>query len=232
MKLKGVLIGAGVITLACGGALYTVNAPSDLIEGPADTSMRVSSSSNEVRHGVSRDSKEVTHVSKPSKSSSDKHNSSSHSARGASRDVAGESIEDDYPSSQATQEEAKEGGVNMDQGNEQVRVAGSYGQDSGPSVSEPVGTDEPAVEGKEPAGDTSTSTAGGLEQGTPYQRGVDPYTDPEEQAKLKALQESVMAEQASYLASSEEQVQSQHSEEQEAMRKYKSEHPEQFGTGE
>lgn len=227
MKLKGVLIGAGVVTLICGGALYAVNAPSDLIEGPADTSMRAPSSSNEVRHGVSRDSKEVTHVSKPSKSSSDKHNSSSHSARGASRDVAGESIEDDYPSSQATQEEAKEGGVNMDQGNEQVRVAGSYGQDSGPSVSEPVGTDEPAVEGTEPAGDTSTSTAGGLEQGTPYQRGVDPYTDPEEQAKLKALQESVMAEQAS----SEVEAQSQHSEEQEAMRKYKAEHPELFGNG-
>lgn len=211
MKLKGVLIGAGVITLACGGALYAVNAPSDLIEGPH---------------------KEVTHVSKSVKSSSDKHNSSSHSARGASRDVAGESMEDGYSFSQATQEEAKEGGPNMDQGNEQVGVAGSYGQDSRPSVSEPVGTDEPAVEGTEPVADTSTSTAGGVEQGTPYQRGVDPYTDPEEQAKLKALQESVMAEQASYLASSEEQVQSQHSAEQEAMRKYKSEHPEQFGTGE
>lgn len=227
MKLKGVLIGAGVVTLICGGALYAVNAPSDLIEGPADTSMRVSSSSNEVRHGVSRDSKEVTHVSKSVKSSSGKHNSSSHSARGASRDVAGENIEDGYLSSQATQE-AKEGGPNMDQGNEQVGVAGSNGQVSGPSVSEPVGTDEPAVEETEPAGDTSTSTAGDVEQGTPYQRGVDPYTDPEEQAKLKALQESVMAEQASH----EVQAQSQHSAEQEAMRKYKSEHPEQFGTGE
>ena len=226
MKLKGVLIGAGVVTLICGGALYAVNAPSDLIEGPADTSMRVSSSSNEVRHGVSRDSKEVMHVSKSAKSSSDKHNSSSHSARGASRNVAGENIEDDYSSSQAIQE-AKEGGPNMDQGNEQVGVAGSYGQDSGPSVSEPVGTDEPAVGGTEPAGDTSTSTASGLEQGTPYQRGVDPYTDPEEQAKLKALQESVMAEQAS----SEAEAQSQHSEEQEVMRKYKAEHPELFGNG-
>ena len=209
MKLKGVLIGAGVITLACGGALYAVNAPSDLIEGPH---------------------KEVAHVSKSAKSSSDKYNSSSHSARGTSRDVAGENIEDDYSSSQAIQE-AKEGGPNMDQGNEQVGVAGSNGQVSGPGVSEPVGTDEPAVEGTEPAGDTSTSTTGGLEQGTPYQRGVDPYTDPEEQAKLKALQESVMAEQASYLASSEEQVQSQHSEDQEEMRKYKSEHPELFGNG-
>lgn len=228
MKLKGVLIGAGVITLTCGGVLYAVNTPSDLIEGPADTSMRVSSSSNEVRHGVSRDSKEVAHVSKSAKSSSDKNNSSSHSARGTSRDVAGENIEDDYSSSQAIQEEAKEGGPNMDQGNEQVGVAGSYGQDSGPSVSEPVGTNEPAVEGTEPAVDTSTSTAGDVEQGTPYQRGVNPYTDPEEQAKLKALQESVMAEQAS----SEVEVQSQHSEEQEAMRKYKAEHPEQFGTGE
>lgn len=210
MKLKGVLIGAGVITLTCGGALYAVNAPSDLIEGPH---------------------KEVAHVSKSAKSSSDKDNSSSHSARGTSRDVAGESIEDGYPSSQATQEEAKEGGTNMDQGNEQAGMAGSYGQDSGPGVSEPVGTDELAVERTEPAGDTSTSVAGDVEQGTPYQRGVDPYTDPEEQAKLKALQESVMAEQASYLASSEEQVQSQHTEEQEAMRKYKSEHPELFGNG-
>lgn len=210
MKLKGVLIGAGVITLTCGGALYAVNAPSDLVEGPH---------------------KEVAHVSKSAKSSSDKHNSSSHSARSANRDVARENIEDDYSSSQAIQEEAKEGGPNMDQGNEQVGVAGSYGQDSGPSVSEPVGTDEPAVEGTEPVADTSTSVAGSAEGGTPYQRGVDPYTDPEEQAKLKALQESVMAEQASYLASSEEQVQSQHSAEQEAMRKYKSEHPEQFGTG-
>lgn len=211
MKLKGVLIGAGVITLACGGALYAVNAPSDLIEGPH---------------------KEATHVSKSAKSISDKHNSSSHSARGTSRNVAGENIEDGYSSSQATQEEAKEGGPNMDQGNEQVGVAGSNGQVSGPGVSEPTGTMEPGLEETEPAGDTSPSTAGDVEQGTPYQRGVDPYTDPEEQAKLKALQESVMAEQASYLASSEEQVQSQHSEEQEEMRKYKSEHPEQFGTGE
>lgn len=226
MKLKGVLIGAGVVTLIGGGALYAVNAPSDLIEGPADTSMRVSSSSNEVRHGVFRDSKEVTHVSKPSKPSSDKHNSSSYSARGASRDVTGESIEDGYPSSQAIQE-GREGGPNMDQGNEQAGVAGSYGQDSGPSVSEPVGTDKPAVEGTEPVADTSTSTAGRVEQGTPYQRGVDPYTDPEEQAKLKALQESVMAEQASSVA----EAQSQHSEEQEVMRKYKAEHPELFGNG-
>lgn len=226
MKLKGVLIGAGVVTLTCGGALYAVNAPSDLIEGSADTSMRVSSSSNEVRHGGSRDSKEVTHVSKPSKSSSDKHNSSSHSARGASRDVAGENIKGNYSSSRTTQE-AKEGGPNMDQGNEQGGVAGSNGQVSGPSVSEPTGTDESAVEGTEPVGDTSTSTAGDVEQGTPYQRGVDPYTDPEEQAKLKALQDSVMAKQAS----SEAEVQSQHSEEQEAMRKYKSEHPELFGNG-
>lgn len=226
MKLKGVLIGAGVVTLIGGGVLYAVNAPSDLIEGPADTSMRVSSSSNEVRHGVSRDSKEVTHVSKPSKQSSDKHNSSSYSARGASRDVAGESIEDGYLSSQAIQE-GKEGGPSMDQSDEQAGVAGSYGQDSGPSVSEPVGTDEPAVGGTEPVADTNTSTAGRVEQGTPYQRGVDPYTDPEEQAKLKALQESVMAEQAS----SEAEAQSQHSEEQEAMRKYKSEHPELFGNG-
>lgn len=226
MKLKGVLIGAGVVTLTCGGALYAVNAPSDLVEGPADTSMRVSSSSNEVRHGVSRDSKEVTHVSKSAKSSSDKHNSSSHSARGANRNVAGENIEDDYSSSQAIQE-GKEGGPSMDQGNEQVGVAGRNGQVSGPSVSEPVGTNESAVEGTEPIGDTSTSTAGDVEQGTPYQRGVDPYTDPKEQAKLKALQESVMAEQAS----SEAEAQSQHSEEQEAMRKYKSEHPELFGNG-
>ena len=104
MKLKGTLIGAGVITLMCGGALYAVNAPSDLVEGPADTSMRVSSSSNEVRHGVSRDSKEVTHVSKSAKSSSDKHNSSSHSARGASRDVTGENIKGNYSSSRTTQE--------------------------------------------------------------------------------------------------------------------------------
>lgn len=207
MKLKGVLIGAGVITLTCGGALYAVNAPSDLIEGPH---------------------KEVAHVSKSAKSSSDKYNSSSHSAGGTSRDVAGESIEDGYPSSQATQEEAKEGVLNMDQGNEQVGVAGSNGQVSGPSVSEPVGTDEPAVEETEPAGDTSTSTAGDVEQSTPYQRGVDPYTDPEEQAKLKAFQESVMSEQASH----EAQAQSQHSAEQEAIRKYKAEHPEQFGTGE
>lgn len=210
MKLKGVLIGAGVITLTCGGALYAVNAPSDLIEGPH---------------------KEVTHVSKPSKPSSDKHNSSSHSARGASRDVAGENIEDGYPSSQATQE-AKEGGPNMDQGDEQAGMAGSYGQDSGSGVSEPTGTTELEQEESEPIADTSTSVAGSVEGSTPYQRGVDPYTDPEEQTKLKALQESVMAEQASYLASSEEQVQSQHSEEQEEMRKYKSEHPEQFGTGE
>lgn len=232
MKLKGVLIGAGVVTLIGGGALYAVNAPSDLIEGPADTSMRVSSSSNEVRHGVSRDSKEVTHVSKSAKSSSDKHNSSRHSARSASRDVAGENIEDNYPSSQAIQEEAKEGGPNMDQGNEQVGAAGSYGQGSRPSVSEPTGTMEPGLEETEPVADTSTSVAGSVEGGTPYQRGVDPYTDPEEQAKLKALQESVMAEQASYLASSEAEAQSQHSTEQEAMRKYKAEHPEQFGTGE
>ena len=205
MKLKGVLIGAGVVTLICGGALYAVNAPSDLVEAPR---------------------KEVTHVSKSAKSNSDKHNSSNHSARGASRDVAGENIEDDYSSSQATQE-AKEGGPNMDQGNEQGGLAGSNGQDSRPSVSEPVGTDEPAVEGTEPVADTSTSTAGGVEQGTPYQRGVDPYTDPKEQAKLKALQESVMAEQAS----SEAEAQSQHSEEQEVMRKYKAEHPELFGNG-
>ena len=211
MKLKSTLIGAGVITLMCGGALYAVNAPSDLVEGPH---------------------KEVTHVSKPAKSSSDKHNSSSHSTRGASRNVAGENIEDDYSSSQATQEAKEGGGPNVDQGNEQVGVAGSNEQVSGPSVSEPVGTDEPAVEETEPAGDTSTSTAGDVEQGTPYQRGVNPYTDPEEQAKLKALQERVMAEQASYLASSEAEAQSQHSTEQEAMRKYKSEHPEQFGTGE
>ena len=231
MKLKGTLIGAGVITLMCGGALYAVNAPSNLIEGPADTSMRVSSSSNEVRHGVSRDSKEVTHVSKSAKSSSDKHNSSSHSARGRSRNAVGESIKGSHPSSQTTQE-AKEGGPNMDQGNQQVGVAGSNGQVSGPSVSEPTGTMEPGLEETEPTGDTSTSTAGGVEQGTPYQRRVDPYTDPEEQAKLKALQESVMAEQASYLASSEAEAQSQHSTEQEAMRKYKAEHPEQFGTGE
>jgi hypothetical protein len=226
MKLKGTLIGAGVITLMCGGALYAVNAPSDLIEGPADTSMRVSSSSNEVRHGVSRDSKEVTHVSKSAKSSSDKHNSSSHSARGATRDVAGENIEDDYSSSQVTQE-AKEGGPNMDQGNQQAGVAGSNGQVSGPSVSEPTGTMEPGLEETEPVGDTSISTAGDVEQGTPYQRGVDPYTDPDEQAKVKALEESVMAEQAS----SEAEVQSQHSAEQEAMRKYKAEHPELFGNG-
>ena len=206
MKLKGVLIGAGVVTLTCGGALYAVNAPSDLIEGPH---------------------KEVTHVSKSAKSSSGKHNSSSHSARGASRNVAGENIKDDYSSSQAIQEEVKEGGPNMDQGNEQVGVAGSNGQVSGPSVSEPVGTDEPAVEETEPVGDTSTSTAGDVEQGTPYQRGVNPYTDPEEQAKLKALQESVMSEQASHDA----QAQSQHSAEQEAMRKYKAEHPDQFGNG-
>ena len=109
MKLKGVLIGAGVVTLICGGALYAVNAPSDLVEAPR---------------------KEVTHVSKSAKSNSDKHNSSNHSARGASRDVAGENIEDDYSSSQAIQEEAKEGGANMDQGNEQVRMAESYGQES------------------------------------------------------------------------------------------------------
>lgn len=210
MKLKSTLIGAGVITLMCGGALYAVNAPSDLVEGPH---------------------KEVTHVSKSAKSSSDKHNSSRHSARGASRDVAGENIKGNYSSSRTTQE-AKEGGPNMDQGNEQAGVAGSYGQDSRPSVSEPTGTMEPGLEETEPAGDTSTSTAGDVEQGTPYQRGVNPYTDPEEQAKLKALQERVMAEQASYLASSEAEAQSQHSTEQEAMRKYKSEHPEQFGTGE
>lgn len=230
MKLKGTLIGAGVITLTCGGALYAVNAPSDLIEGPADTSMRVSSSSNEVRHGVSRDSKEVTHVSKSAKSSSDKHNSSSHSARGRSRNTAGESIKGSHPSSQTTQE-SKEGGPDMGQSNEQVGVSGSNGQVSGPSVSEPTGTTEPGLEETEPTGDTSPSTAGDVEQGTPYQRGVDPYTDPEEQAKLKALQESVMAEQASYLASSEAEAQSQRSEEQEAMRKYKSEHPELFGNG-
>lgn len=211
MKLKGALIGAGVIALTCGGALYAVNAPSDLVEGPQ---------------------KEVTHVSKSANPSSDEHNSSSHSARDASRDVAGKSIEDSYPSSQATQEGAKEGGPNMDQANEQVGVVGSYGQDSGPGVSEPIGTAEPVQEASEPVADTSTSVAGTSEQGTPYQRGVDPYTDPEEQAKLKALQESVMAEQASYLASSEAEAQSQHSEEQEAMRKYKAEHPEQFGTGE
>ena len=204
MKLKSTLIGAGVITLMCSGALYAVNAPSDLVEGPH---------------------KEVTHVSKSAKSSSDKHNSSRHSARGASRDVAGENIKGNYSSSRTTQE-AKEGGPNMDQGNEQAGVAGSYGQDSRPSVS------EPGLEETEPAGDTSPSTAGNVEQGTPYQRGVNPYTDPEEQAKLKALQESVMAEQASYLASSEAEAQSQHSTEQEAMRKYKAEHPEQFGTGE
>lgn len=210
MKLKSTLIGAGVITLMCGGALYAVNAPSDLVEGPH---------------------KEVTHVSKSANSSSDKHNSSRHSARGASRDVAGENIKGNYSSSRTTQE-AKEGGPNMDQGNEQAGVAGSYGQDSRPSVSEPTGTMEPGLEETEPAGDTSPSTAGNVEQGTPYQRGVNPYTDPEEQAKLKALQESVMAEQASYLASSEAEAQSQHSTEQEAMRKYKAEHPEQFGTGE
>ena len=113
MKLKGTLIGAGVITLMCGGALYAVNAPSDLVEGPH---------------------KEVTHVPKSAKSSSDKHNSSSHSERDRSRNAVGESIKGNHPSSQTTQE-AKEGGPNMDQGNEQVGVAGSYGQDSRPTVS-------------------------------------------------------------------------------------------------
>ena len=211
MKLKGTLIGAGAVTLMCGGALYAVNAPSDLIEGPQQ---------------------EVTHASKSAKPSSDTHNASSHSARGAKRDVAGESIEDGHPSSQATQEEAKEGGANMDQGNEQVGMAESYGKDSRTSVSEPAGVVEPGVEETEPVGDTSPSTAGNAEQGTPYQRGVNPYTDPEEQAKLNALQESVMAEQASYSASSEAEAQSQHSAEQETIRKYKAEHPEQFGTGE
>lgn len=211
MKLKSTLIGAGVITLMCGGALYAVNAPSDLIEGPH---------------------KEVTYVSKSAKSSSDKHNSSSHSARGRSRNAVGESIKGSHPSSQTTQE-AKEGGPNMDQGNEQGGVAGSNGQVSGPSVSQPTGTAEPAQEENESVGDTSTSAVAvapvtaATQGGTPYQRGVDPYTDPEEQAKLKALQESVMSEQASH----EAQAQSQHSAEQEAMRKYKAEHPELFGNG-
>lgn len=119
----------------------------------------------------------------------------------------------------------------MDQGNEQGGVAGSYGQGSEPSVSEPTGAMEPAQETSEPVADTSTSVADISEGGTPYQRGVDPYTDPEEQAKLKELQDSIMTEQASYSASSEAQAQSQHNAEQEAMRKYKAEHPEQFGNG-